>query len=813
MAEVLSHFPPFWPDFHLPPSLEWFVFPNGYLVSRRDLPPSFVRWVITDADGNRQFCSAVVFYERGDKRQLHHHQQGVAPVASLNSSVASSPGGRAGRARHNRQDSFSLCGSSWFPRAVGLMSHHPCWAFQCSILEGLLASLSAGSPVPLDVELARLVWSLPLPVPGRTLISVSPFSAPTAVTVSLPAANSPLPDLPDGFLECLLTTLDLQNLLDVLGHVLGEHKVLLTSRHPQLLVACAESLRALLFPFEYVHTYVPLLPAVLAEFACSPTPFLMGLCESDEAVLDHDSLPDDVVVVSLDRNQISRRGGQAAPPAYPEKQRVKLIAKLQLHAAVFRAAVERRPPPAGSLLRCTATALDAGAVRGAFLRFWVSLLLKYHGFLIFTRPDAELRASGCLGAFDVARFVLDNPKDARPFLQKLCSTQLFEDFLSRRLLPRPHDLGAVLFEEHLQAKLNRSTRLFGRKMETPFLDDPALCPGSSKSVLVLEPSPRGPDAPYHYPHFPADFESLSAEELGPRLVVPDGEADDLAVYKTVALSLPTLLRKASAETDMAASGLSADKRALRMRAEFFQAYLEDVARLKETLARARQHLARPGSQQGDGLEGPPSPQLQSQLGSGKRGSSTSMLLSLPGEPGSSAREHALSGGDSNSNLLAWPPSSPTTDRDRQGSRAILVTSPLPPSMIAAGNRISRRSTVALTGGAVMESPWFRPVVGQGASGVKADRDDEVRRIIAREKSGAAIADEGNTSPPTRRRGMSALRVEVRSLPLDLSAAAAVKQPGGGDDEAVGDMSKNGRRPLSPSPPPPQPPSPPLLQQQ
>lgn len=39
----------------------------------------------------------------------------------------------------------------------------------------------------------------------------------------------------------------------------------------------AESITALMFPFQWQHVYVPILPASLLHFLDAPVPYLMGL--------------------------------------------------------------------------------------------------------------------------------------------------------------------------------------------------------------------------------------------------------------------------------------------------------------------------------------------------------------------------------------------------------------------------------------------------------------------------------------------------------------------------------------------------------
>ena len=45
----------------------------------------------------------------------------------------------------------------------------------------------------------------------------------------------------------------------------------------ELIGFVCEALTSLLFPFRWLHVYVPLLPEQLTDFLLSPTPFLIGI--------------------------------------------------------------------------------------------------------------------------------------------------------------------------------------------------------------------------------------------------------------------------------------------------------------------------------------------------------------------------------------------------------------------------------------------------------------------------------------------------------------------------------------------------------
>lgn len=43
---------------------------------------------------------------------------------------------------------------------------------------------------------------------------------------------------------------------------------------------CCHAVVALLYPFVWQHTYIPVLPSAMLDIVCTPTPFLVGLLSS-----------------------------------------------------------------------------------------------------------------------------------------------------------------------------------------------------------------------------------------------------------------------------------------------------------------------------------------------------------------------------------------------------------------------------------------------------------------------------------------------------------------------------------------------------
>ncbi|XP_064876816.1 DENN domain-containing protein 2C isoform X3 [Oncorhynchus nerka] len=135
----------------------------------------------------------------------------------------------------------------------------------------------------------RSVMEAPFPAPGRT-ITVKSFlpgsgnEQPTAVraianrvcgqvlTLCRPVDSR----LEHVDFESLLQCLSVGRLLQVFASLLLERRVIFIANKLSVLSRCGHAALALLYPFTWQHTFVPVLPASMLDISCSPTPFLMG---------------------------------------------------------------------------------------------------------------------------------------------------------------------------------------------------------------------------------------------------------------------------------------------------------------------------------------------------------------------------------------------------------------------------------------------------------------------------------------------------------------------------------------------------------
>uniref|UniRef100_A0A6B2KZK0 UDENN domain-containing protein n=1 Tax=Arcella intermedia TaxID=1963864 RepID=A0A6B2KZK0_9EUKA len=104
----------------------------------------------------------------------------------------------------------------------------------------------------------------------------------------------------------LLVHLDPFNLVNVFCSLLLERRFIFTSSKLSRLSDCVLACGALLYPFQWQHTFIPVLPSRMIETVCSPIPFVVGILDSDLEKTRALPTEQDILYVDLDKNTLDQ---------------------------------------------------------------------------------------------------------------------------------------------------------------------------------------------------------------------------------------------------------------------------------------------------------------------------------------------------------------------------------------------------------------------------------------------------------------------------------------------------------------------------
>uniref|UniRef100_A0A3P9KPG6 DENN/MADD domain containing 5A n=1 Tax=Oryzias latipes TaxID=8090 RepID=A0A3P9KPG6_ORYLA len=291
---------------HYPDNVEWNPFDQdavGMLCMPKGLSfrtqidsrePQFHSFIITREDGSRTYGFALTFFEEVTSKQIcsamqtlyhmHNAEQydilhtPTTPKGSEDQRVPQPhPVLRAAPAisRLQRFNSYDISRDTLYVSKCICLITPMAFAQACrKVLQQLHLAVTSPQPPPLPLEsyIFNILYEVPLPPPGRSL----KFSGVYGAIVCQRPSTSELP-LFDFAIGEMFNLLGVENVLQLFTCALLEMQILLFSQHYQRLMTVAESITALMFPFQWQHVYVPILPASLLHFLDAPVPYLMGL--------------------------------------------------------------------------------------------------------------------------------------------------------------------------------------------------------------------------------------------------------------------------------------------------------------------------------------------------------------------------------------------------------------------------------------------------------------------------------------------------------------------------------------------------------
>ncbi|XP_075796702.1 DENN domain-containing protein 5B isoform X3 [Pelodiscus sinensis] len=287
---------------HYPQNIEWNPFdqdavnmlcmPKGlsFRTQTDNRDPQFHSFIITREDGSRTYGFVLTFYEEVTSKQIctamqtlyqmHNAEQYSSVYASSScsmDSLASSidEGDATSLAKLQQYNSYDISRDTLYvSKCICLIAPLPFMQASKKFLIQLYKAVTSQQPPPLPLEsyIHNILYEVPLPPPGRSLKFYGVYEP---IVCQRPGPNElPLSDYP---LREAFELLGLENLVQIFTCVLLEMQILLYSQDYQRLMTVAEGITTLLFPFQWQHVYVPILPASLLHFLDAPVPYLMGL--------------------------------------------------------------------------------------------------------------------------------------------------------------------------------------------------------------------------------------------------------------------------------------------------------------------------------------------------------------------------------------------------------------------------------------------------------------------------------------------------------------------------------------------------------
>uniref|UniRef100_A0A667GG19 DENN domain containing 5A n=1 Tax=Lynx canadensis TaxID=61383 RepID=A0A667GG19_LYNCA len=408
-----------------PENVEWNPFdqdavgmlcmPKGLAFKTQADPrePQFHAFIITREDGSRTFGFALTFYEEVTSKQICSAMQTLYHMHNAEYDILHSPsadgqddsgmddGEGTPGTKLQRFNSYDISRDTLYvSKCICLITPMSFMKACRSVLEQLHQAVTSPQPPPLPLEsyIYNVLYEVPLPPPGRSLKFSGVYGP---IICQRPSTNElPLFDFP---VREVFELLGVENVFQLFTCALLEFQILLYSQHYQRLMTVAETITALMFPFQWQHVYVPILPASLLHFLDAPVPYLMGL---------HSNGLDDRSKLELPQELEVRED--------PSSNKDLKVQCDEEELRIYQLNIQ---------------------IREVFANRFTQMFADYEVFVIQPSQDKESWFTNReqMQNFDKASFLSDQPEPYLPFLSRFLETQMFASFIDNKIMCHDDD--------------------------------------------------------------------------------------------------------------------------------------------------------------------------------------------------------------------------------------------------------------------------------------------------------------------------------------------------------------------------------------
>ena len=344
-----------------------FCFPEGISIKLHYDMPKWFNFVLTDEYGKRTYGSTLVFTEDIS--------------STLRDSLVPS---------YRKEEKY------YVEKAICVISEYPFFT-NCRIFlrELYRIQVSSKTNIPLERAICHFVDSLYFP----RMDSVLSF---TIAEEELKFYRVPIYgsewDTNSDCIEILFSLLSYQTILTLWEGLLLEKNVFLVCSSKATLVNIAMALVTLLFPFRWMHVFIPVLPEKLKVFVESPVPSLIGICFP----LDFNELPHDSLILLVEEDTFKNAYDKL--PKLPKKLNEKLMKKLNKlktkcnldnpknglgEGLTGKEAFTYLDEVFPSVEREPKAKFDAGEIRNIFYEFFLSMFKNYEKYFTWKKASKD----------------------------------------------------------------------------------------------------------------------------------------------------------------------------------------------------------------------------------------------------------------------------------------------------------------------------------------------------------------------------------------------------------------------------------------
>jgi hypothetical protein len=256
------------------PSILEYIFTDGISIEFNLQPPKFIPVVLTNEKGARTYVYSIRLY---DKIEINHKNYYLPYAISIWSAI-------------NNCEGFKNILTEFY-RIIKITGDN--------ITDSSLINYHNLEIIHMIIFLTDII----LPPNNSKMILKFHFSS---VEFNFPS----LTEIPNNeeYIKLLFDCLEISSIIKLWCSLLSEKHVIFLANQGYLLFAITQGILSLLFPFCWLHTYIPVLPVYQIDYLDSPTPYIIGINSNN---IDYATLNDKYpghVICDINTSTINKNG-------------------------------------------------------------------------------------------------------------------------------------------------------------------------------------------------------------------------------------------------------------------------------------------------------------------------------------------------------------------------------------------------------------------------------------------------------------------------------------------------------------------------
>ena len=270
--EILFRYPQ--NDLGISPSILEYIFAEGVSIEFNLQPPKFIPVVLTNEKGGRTYVYSIRLF---DKIEINHKNYYLPYILSIWSPI-------------NNCEGFKNILTEFY-RIMKISGDN--------INESSIINYHNLEIIHMIIFLTDII----LPPNNSKIILNFHFSS---VEFNFPS----LSEIPNNeeYIQLLFDCLEISTIIKLWCSLLSEKHIIFLANQGYLLFAITQGLLSLMFPFSWLHTYIPVLPLNQIDYLDSPTPYVIGVISNK---IDYIALNEKYpghVICDLNSSTINKNG-------------------------------------------------------------------------------------------------------------------------------------------------------------------------------------------------------------------------------------------------------------------------------------------------------------------------------------------------------------------------------------------------------------------------------------------------------------------------------------------------------------------------